>query len=524
VTGIGPVCIGDDFDLLKRTVPVAAKASLFAVLAFLGGVGTVYAPLPTFTVVAATFTLALWWLVRDPDRFRPKVSRGAEQESKPRSTWMTKLVSGYLLVWWLAMIAPIATYIPRETTSAEVATAVSQGSLRNQILIMSFGLVGTLFLPAAIKRFDPTFRWVAALWALYLCWAFASLSWSIYLPLTLRNTVAFALVSVGTFGLGAGFYGSLPNGRDLFLRHVFMAGVLSALVVLVPLPLHWQQYDLLDPSQRVTIGDNVNMTQVVVRPVMCALLVLVATHVLQVRRRWRKRDWFWVAILVLPLLVMKARGPVLWGILAFIIFYLFYKVKVRDRVLQAGLLLVIGVGTYVSYSTGVFGWLIPFLTRGAEYPFELSGRIPLWPILLPEIEQRPWLGAGFAAFWNPENIYKVEQLAGWSVSEAHNGFLDEALNTGMVGLAILLTFCFYTMVVVVRRARRGEPFGWLVFLFLLYYLLHNLTISLMQEYFEVPFVIVLATLALMSSKPRKYSPTPQRDAPGAARGRVGSTR
>jgi O-antigen ligase len=154
---------------------------------------------------------------------------------------------------------------------------------------------------------------------------------------------------------------------------------------------------------------------------------------------------------------------------------------------------------------------------------DLTGRVPLWPILLPEIEQRPWLGAGFAAFWNPENVYQFEQLAGWPVTSAHNGFLEEVLNTGMVGLAILLTFCFYTMVVAVSRARRGDPLGWLAFLFLLYYLLHNLSISLMQEYFEVPFVIVLATLALMSSKPMTYSPTLRREAPGAARGRVGST-
>jgi O-antigen ligase len=498
---------------------------MFAALAFVYGLGTVYAPAPTFTAVAATFALGLWWFIRDQYRFGPAVPSGAkQQQSKPRSTWVTRLVSGYLLVWWLALIAPLATYAPRGTTSAESAAAVAQGTLRNQVLIISFGLVGSIFLPAAIKRFDPTFRWVAALWMLYLCWAFASLSWSIYPALTIRNVGAFTLVTVGTFGLGAGFYGSLPNGRDLLLRHIFVAGVLSAMVILIPLPLHLDQYDLLDPSQRVSIGENISMTTFVVRPVMCALLALVATQILQVRR-WRRRDWFWVAILVLPSLALKARGPILWGIVALVIFYLMYKARLRDRVLQAGLLLMIGIGTYVYYSAGVFGWLVPYLTRGSvETTTTLTGRVPLWQVLLPYVEQHPLLGAGFAAFWSPENIYQIQQITGFPWVSAHNGFFDVLLNSGIVGLAILLTFYFSAMVVVVRSARRGDPLGWIAFLFLLYCLLHNLTVSLATQELEVPFMISLAILGLMSSKPVTYSPVLQRGAPGAARGRVISSR
>ena len=157
--------------------------------------------------------------------------------------------------------------------------------------------------------------------------------WSVDPPLTVRNVVAFVLVSVGCFGLGVGFYGGLPNGRDLFLRHVFWASVLSALVILLPLPFRFQQYDLLDPSQRLEIGGN--FSAYVTRPVMVALLTLVATSILGVRR-WQGRDWFWVAVLVLPLLALKSRGPILWGMMALVIFYLFYKTSIRDRVLQAG--------------------------------------------------------------------------------------------------------------------------------------------------------------------------------------------
>jgi exopolysaccharide production protein ExoQ len=444
---------------------------------------------------------------RQPSLTEPKVSGGAR--SKPRGTLVTRLVSGYLLVFWFLSVAPLLAYSPRGGSSTGVAQAASYGSLRNQVLILSFGLVGALFLPAALRRFDRAFGWLVILWALYLGWAAASLIWTIHLPLTFRNVIAWGLVSVGCFGLGAGFYGHLPNGRDLFLRHVFWAGVLSALVIVLPLPFRFQQYDLLNPSGRLEIGGD--FPTYVARPVMSALLILVATAILGVRR-WQKRDWLWVALFLLPFLALRTRGPVLWGILALIIFYLFYKTRLQDRILQAGALLMIGVGTYIYRSENVlqtiFGPLIPYLTRGdTQSTMALTGRVPLWQVLIEEVGRHPWLGAGFTAFWSSRNIFRVERLAGFSAVSAHNGYLEELLNTGVVGLAILLTFCLGTLVVARRWARRGDPLGWLIFLFMVFYLLLNTTNALTQEYFELPFVIVLVALALMASRPATDPPT-----------------
>jgi O-antigen ligase len=426
---------------------------------------------------------------------RNPISRGGTW-IEPHGTLVTRLVSGYLLVFWIGLIAPLLAYSPRGPSSV----GVSEGSLTNQVLISTFGLVGALFLPAAIRRFDAAFHWLVALWILYLGWAAASMIWSVYPLLTVRNLVAFVLVSVGCFGLGVGFYGSLPNGRDLFLRHVFWASVLSALVILLPLPFRFQQYDLLEPSQRLDIGGN--FPAYVTRPIVVTLLALVATSLLGVRQ-WLKRDWFWVAVLVIPLLALKSRGPIVWGMLALGIFYILYKTSIRDRVLQAGLLLVIGVGTYIYYSENVLGTilgpLVPYLTRGdVEATENLTGRIPLWQALVEQVWQHPWLGEGFAAFWSPLNI---AQLGSWDLTSAHNGYLEELLNTGVVGLILLLAFCLGTLTVALRRARRGDPLGWLVFLFMVFYLLLNITNALTQEYFQPPFVIILVALGLMASGP-----------------------
>jgi O-antigen ligase len=131
---------------------------------------------------------------------------------------------------------------------------------------------------------------------------------------------------------------------------------------------------------------------------------------------------------------------------------------------------------------------------------------------------------GFAAFWSPENVYRIQQITGFPWVSAHNGFLDVLLNTGIVGLAILLTFYFVAMVVVVRSARRGDPLGWLAFMFVLYNLLHNLTVSLTTQELEVPFMILLAILGLMSSQRVLSSPVLQRGASDPIQRRVISSR
>lgn len=462
----------------------------------------VYAPVPTFVIVAAVFVVGLWAFAGGGRPFlaEPKRSR---DKTKPRSTLVTRLVSVYLLVFWLGLIAPLAFYSPRVAEGAATTQATYIGELLSPVFVFTFGLVGALFLPAAIRRFDKAFQWLAALWILYLGWAATSLIWSVNPSLTARNLVAFVLVSIGCFGLGTGFYGRLPNGRDLFLRHVFWAGVLSALVILLPLPFRFQEYDLLSPTGRLDIGGNFGKYAVL--PLMCVLLTLIATRILRVRR-WQRRDWLWVAVFVLPLLALKSRGPVLWGLVALGIFYVFYKTRIRDRVLQVGLLFVIGVGTYIYYAERVlettFGPLAQYLARGnVEATTTLTGRVPLWQALIEEVWQHPWLGVGFAAFWGSLGELNSFQVGDLGAPSAHNGFLEELLNTGVVGLAILLAFCLGTLTVAGRWARRGDPFGWLVFLYMVYWLLLNTTNALSQEYFEPVFVLILMALGLMASKP-----------------------
>jgi exopolysaccharide production protein ExoQ len=70
----------------------------------------------------------------------------------------------------------------------------------------------------------------------------------------------------------------------------------------------------------------------------------------------------------------------------------------------------------------------------------LTGRTALWAAVAEAGMQRPWLGAGYSAFWATVNpgVALVQESAGWRAQGSHNGMMDLWLDLGFVGLALFL--------------------------------------------------------------------------------------
>ncbi|MGQ0501835.1 MAG: O-antigen ligase family protein [Panacagrimonas sp.] len=82
-------------------------------------------------------------------------------------------------------------------------------------------------------------------------------------------------------------------------------------------------------------------------------------------------------------------------------------------------------------ATMVSGWF------GKDATF--SGRSLLWLALIDEIQKHPWIGIGYASFWNGLGSASDEVMkkVGSIVSHGHNGYLDKLNELGVVGLALL---------------------------------------------------------------------------------------
>jgi len=150
--------------------------------------------------------------------------------------------------------------------------------------------------------------------------------------------------------------------------------------------------------------------------------------------------------------------------------------------------------------------LLPYLTigNGTDDLLMLSGRIPLWHTLWPQFCDHPFIGHGFGAFWYPNRFADVYHEVLWPAVVAHNGFLDELLGTGVIGLLLFLAFWFASMQFTLRVAKEDKHSGYLVFVWLLLFLFCNSTLSILQTYFQAPTLFsgtALFAVLAQSSRP-----------------------
>jgi O-antigen ligase len=74
-----------------------------------------------------------------------------------------------------------------------------------------------------------------------------------------------------------------------------------------------------------------------------------------------------------------------------------------------------------------------------------TGRNDIWEFALDHIAQRPFVGFGYQAFWGTSelvNSWIWTESWGYRASDAHNGYLNIAVTTGLVGLALALGWVF----------------------------------------------------------------------------------
>jgi O-antigen ligase len=87
-----------------------------------------------------------------------------------------------------------------------------------------------------------------------------------------------------------------------------------------------------------------------------------------------------------------------------------------------------------------------------------SGRALMWPFTLRKIAESPVLGHGRQAWVRTSLRLEVANITGERAGHPHNAYLEFALDNGLVGLAVLLSFFALVLANAVRLFRmRGHP-------------------------------------------------------------------
>jgi O-antigen ligase len=89
-------------------------------------------------------------------------------------------------------------------------------------------------------------------------------------------------------------------------------------------------------------------------------------------------------------------------------------------------------GLFLEATLGVKDIVIELLGRNTS----LTERVPMWETLLG-MTTNPVVGAGFQSFWMGERLEKIWQDLGVQFTQAHNGYLEQYLNLGYIGVTFL---------------------------------------------------------------------------------------
>lgn len=135
----------------------------------------------------------------------------------------------------------------------------------------------------------------------------------------------------------------------------------------------------------------------------------------------------------------------------------------------------------------------------------LTGRTELWKYVWEMIQQRPWLGYGYASLWkdwNSETAY-VWHAVGWTAPGAHNGFLELWLELGLLGMLVfLLQFLAFwpRVLMLISQSKTSEYF--LPLLLMLFTIIMNLTENTILQHNSVYWVLYSSTVLSSTRKPR----------------------
>ncbi len=432
------------------------------------------------------------------------------------ASWFYRLTIIGLVLWWVAYLYPLITVVDIEDPPAVQGTM--EGSLANRLLVISFAGLGGMHLPRAIRALRvrrevaPIFYLLAA----YLFWSAATSLWSIDGVLSIRRLAILVLLLIGAIGLGAGFYAQTRDRAITLARHVQYASWIAIAVLIASRLWHQSFLELLNPewtlkydtpTQYYMFAAAYGLISAIVLYPSAKIKSVVSVLVLGLVLLLLKGRTLIAGTLAAGLLIsscLAKRGP--WRTTAFLLGLILSSVQVD---LAMGGRIVLSCAAFVADRLAS---LIPYLSigNGINDLSSLDGRIPLWHTLWPYFGDHPFIGHGFGAFWYPNRFADVYHEVLWPAVVAHNGFLDELLGTGVIGLLLFLAFWFASMQFTLRVAKGDKHSGYLVFVWLLLFLFCNSTLSILQSYFQAPTLFsgtALFAVLAQSSRP-SFRPLP----------------
>jgi O-antigen ligase len=169
-------------------------------------------------------------------------------------------------------------------------------------------------------------------------------------------------------------------------------------------------------------------------------------HALE-NRRLRPLFWVLIGLAGLLIFIANSKTALILLIVLFLLVPLYRGLRGRTAFLiPISIAAIIIAGSLSVMLVGNWENIAQFLGKDPS----LSGRTDLWEVSLEKVFERPWFGYGYQSFWmeKGEASYVWQAIAklqgDYKPPHAHNGFINIALDLGLVGLGLFLLIIVIT--------------------------------------------------------------------------------
>ena len=190
----------------------------------------------------------------------------------------------------------------------------------------------------------------------------------------------------------------------------------------------------------------------------------------------------------------------------------FPVIRSKTRYLRAYSVGIVLTLVVLHFSVNLGGIVTQLLGRNLT----LTGRTDIWAELVKE-PINPLLGEGFYSFWTGDRVQRISAAFFYELNESHNGYLETYLNTGLLGLALLLAMLASAGTRIQRAVSRGSDFGILQLTLLMTTIYYSLTEAVFDRLNLVWLALLIAAVnypartKLIARAPADQIPTGERD-------------
>jgi len=336
----------------------------------------------------------------------------------------------FLLIWLTASPFP-------DLSDPKLLEPNGEGNLVGQFLAILVTLALGAFV--FVKRAHVVLKALTPILVLTFLWFACSAALSLYPGLAVRRLVLAALTV-----FQAAVFLLVPQDRDHFSRLLAVGALIvlllcyAGIIFLPELSIH-QSTDLAEPD----LAGNWRGFFTHKNGAGAGMVVLVFIGIFVARTSSSLLGALIVALAAIFLVFTEAKSPI--RLLPVVLGLSVLLTRLRNP--AAKFIAAISVPAIIAILTigSVRFEAIYALVGGWISDPTFTGRDEIWSFALDHIAERPVVGFGFQAFWGtPELLSNWTYLKSWGyrASDAHNGFLNIAVMTGLVGLAVSMIWIF----------------------------------------------------------------------------------